>query len=441
MAALELSATFLILIVLGFGVRKLLAMLRCPAAVSLMALGAVLGPNALDVLPDSWLDHVPVLSKAAFVVLLLRAGLTLPLGQLKQVLGMSVVLGLLPVAVELGAVAGLARSFLFDEWSLCLLTGFLIAAVSPAVVLPTMLRHKDMGLGSERRVPDTIIGQTVFNAFVAQTGILLSLDWILSDDDVTSLMKDVGWLPCGISLGIACGVATGFLVARLSARATGGGNAYLRPRRWLRLSLVLTAGLAVYFGSGALSFESVFATLAVGAAFKRQQPQSTEALVADLRGVWSVAEIVLFVNLAARTDLGQLATPHWVLLLLAVIAIPLTLRLATSAMLLQWTRFVAAERAYITLSHVPKATVQAVFGAVPLLAFAAAGDVGHLEAGQTILTLAVVSVVATAPLGAWLLERTAVGQLSDRQADDAPGRPEDPPASQLDRGVSCSTTT
>lgn len=401
-------ATLAVLCAAGWLWRAAWQRLRVPPAVSLMALGALAGPSGLALAPEAYTDVSTLLSKAAFALLLVRAGLSLEASTLKRVLLTGSILGTFPVLVELLVVTGISRLMLFSRWDMALLAGFLIAAVSPAVVLPTMLRVKERGLGAALLVPDRAMAQTIINAFVAQTGIVLLLRWISPAEGDPALAMSLLLLPLSVVGGIALGTGLGILFPAGLARTAAGGGASLGAA-----ILACAIGAAAYFGGPLLHLENVFATVAAGHLVRRRldsvAPEgvdASEAVRKRLAGAWRVAEIVLFANLGAAIDLAQLGG-GLVLVGAGVIATALGARVITVALLLKKSRLNGREQTYLSMAHLPKATIQAVFGAVPLATFIAHGQ-AHLEGdGHAILILSVIAIVGTAPLGAVLLEQTA----------------------------------
>lgn len=407
----------------GWTLRALLQRARVPPAVSLMALGALVGPSVLDVLPDTWLSARSTLSRAAFVVLLLRAGLGLPPGSLRLVLPPALAFGTIPVAAELLALVGLGWITLFDRLDVAVLSGFLIAAVSPAVILPVVLDQKDLGRGAARLVPDRIIGQTVVNAFVAQTGILLLLDVICPPEGWEGVGRALILLPLGVAGGLALGAGAG-LLTRLDAALPRTGSLPAGGRVRLVALTALGIALVVYFGGARLGLENVFATLALGVVLRRRLASFERFLRAELKRVWLVAEIVLFVNLGSAIDLGKLSELRLVALLFAVVVAALVIRVVVAQLLGAWTSLMRGERLYCTAAHVPKATIQAVFGAYPLSVFLErCSDQPRLvDDGQTLVVMAVLAIVATAPLGALLLDRLAASHLASGAEENAGNR-------------------
>lgn len=400
--------TLLALAALGFPLRSALLRWHIPPAVSLMTLGAIVGPNVLDLLPTDWLSRATVLSKSAFVILLLRAGLSLQGRTLRSIAVPALLFGALPVAAEAGVLIGLTRATLFSDWNLCILAGVLIAAVSPAVILPTMLAQKDLGRGSERLVPDRIMGQTIVNAFIAQTAILMLVDIVAPiESDPTSRLL---CLPLAVLGGIAVGGIAG-LVLRvdpiLAPRTTG--------RVRVATSIAVVAAIAVYFGCGELGLETVFATLALGVILRRRLETHEPLLRAELRRFWSVAEIVLFANLGAQIQLSRLLEGGTIALLLGTMATALAARLVVAHLMARATPLTDSERRYATVAHIPKATVQAVYGAYPLFVFKKHEMSAEIvAAGDTLLVMAALAIVATAPLGAILLDRLGARWLPTR---------------------------
>ncbi len=176
----------------------------------------------------------------------------------------------------------------------------------------------------------------------------------------------------------------------------------------------LAIALALYFGCGYFGLENVFAILALGVVLRRRLKVCERPLRAELKRAWLVAEIVLFANLGSAIDLGKLSDPELVSLLLGIVAAALGIRLATAHLLGRSTSLTADESRYCTVAHVPKATIQAVFGAYPLSVFLErCGDQpALLDSGQTLVVIAVVAILSTAPLGALLLDRLAASHLA-----------------------------
>jgi NhaP-type Na+/H+ and K+/H+ antiporter len=269
-----------------------------------------------------------------------------------------------------------------------------------------MLDQKDLGRGATRLVPDRIIGQTVVNAFIATTGLMIVLDATGPDattsDVTTALLLLVPALVGGVAVGIAAGwgVPARWFIERDPSR------------RGVAL-VALAAALLVHFGGGAIGLETVFATLALGCVLRHRLASVETQIRNELKGFWQIAEVVLFVNLGAAVDIGQLANPALVAPILAVIGVALLIRVAVAGVMTRRTILSAGEGRYVAVAHIPKATIQAVFGTLPLIVFTQRGQMHLIADAETLVVMAVVAIVATAPIGAVVLERWAARWLTD----------------------------
>ncbi len=400
-SAVVLVLSVVALLAVGFVVRAAFRSLKVPPAVSLMALGIAVGPAALDILPDAWLGTRTATSAAAFVVLLVRAGSGVSPRTLRAIAAPSLALGLGPVAAEFLVAFALLRATLFQSWSMAALGGFLIAAVSPAVVLPVALAQKHAGRGSDRHVPDLIMGQTIVNAVVAAAAIPLTLALILRPVQVTSVVAAIGLVPVAAVAGAVIGAGIG-VVARVDRLAS---HPIRRAGTVGAAALLLVLGSALYtVGARWRWLDGVAAALALAVAFRWRLGRDDPAVRMALLRVWSVAEIVLFVNLGSAIRVDAISDASLVLTAIPILAAALATRLIIGWGMSRRAPLTLSERKYVTIAHLPKATIQAVFGALPLLTFQQFRPdlVGH---GEVLLLIAALAIVTTAPVGAVALER------------------------------------
>jgi len=405
--ALRLIVAFSALTAIGFVFRAAMRRLGVPPVVSLMALGMALG----GLLPEVWLSHRPSLSHAAFVLLLLRAGLMVSTETVRRVLVPAIAFGTIPVLAEILAVLGLSRLLLFDHFGICLLAAFIVAAISPAVILPIMIDQREQNRGAARMIPERIIGMTIVNAFVAQAGILVTLSMLDPETTVRTEVVRLMLLPLAVAGGLLLGSAIAWLTRiewllssqwLLSSRGSPG-----RAVSGLSALLALIAALTVYFLSQRIGTESVLATLALGVALRRRIEPWVDSVGDELKRIWSVAEIILFVNVGSYVDFTLLWSGPVVLWALVIVVGALLVRIGVAKLLVDRTILTSGERSYTVLAQIPKATIQAVFGAMPLAVFTSRGQYEFVPDGQVIVILAAVAIVATAPLGAVTLERRA----------------------------------
>ena len=328
---LQILMTLAVLTAVGFAVRAVFRPLGIPPVVSLMALGMLLTATPMATLPEAWLEHRPFLSYTAFVLLLLRAGLMIPARTALRILPAALALGTIPVLVELTAVFGLSWLLLFDDPRICLLAAFVVAAVSPAVILPIMIRQREQNRSAARMVPERIIGMTIVNAFIAQAGILATLSWLVPGDTHGSATSQLLMLPAAVAGGILIGAATGYLVRidwllpslKQPQHQGTSGAAYLSATL-----IAFAAGVAVYAVCQWIGLDSVLAALALGVVLRRRVWRWLPSLNVELRRLWSVAEIVLFVNVGSYVDVRLLVSGSIVFSALAIVGIALLFRVA-----------------------------------------------------------------------------------------------------------------
>ena len=397
--------TLFVLCAVGHFWRAIWRQFRVPPAVSLIVLGVLVGSSVSDILPTAWQTHGPTLSRAAFCLLLLRAGIALDVVMLRRIIRHAIGFGTIPVAAEMLAVTLLSRGLLFESWTMALLGGFLVAAVSPAVVLPTMLAVKERGLDNHA-VPDRIMGHTIVNSFVAQAGILITISALAPAPNALSTIKQLALFPVTLVGGLIIGILVGHWLP-VGSLVKHAEEAVQTQRRRLLTGFTFATGLIIYFGCGAMGLENVFATIAVGVMLRRRFGDALIPMQRDLSWLWQWAEIVLFVSLGSAISLGSISGGILVVTLVGVIAVALAVRVIASHLLSIATELTSSERTYLAYSNLPKATIQAVFGAAPLIAFRAYGDEELIGDGQTLLIMAVLAIIVTAPIGAVLLESTA----------------------------------
>lgn len=411
---LLILATLAGLLAVGIPARSALRRWGIPPAASLIVLGVVCGPSLAGVLPHAWLDARPSLSAAAFVILLLRAGLALAPGMLRRIALPSLTTGLVPVAAEFAVATAVARGFLFDSWSMSVLAGFLVAAVSPAVILPAMLARQERVTDDPRGVSQWVIGQTLVNALAATIGILITLELIAPRPGGPGAQRLLLMLPAALLIGAALGTAAAALL-RVDLLVDAGR----RRGQWAAAAMI-AVGVALYLGSSRAPWlDGVAGTLAFALAVRRRLGRDDATLRETLRRSWSVGEIVLFVNLGSAIRLEALSDPGPVARVVPLLALALGVRWLVARALCRRAALVESERRLITTAHLPKATIQAVFGALPLLTFQQFRP-ELVAQGEMLLVLAALSILATAPAGAWALERTMA--QAARPVTTDPGR-------------------
>ncbi|EKQ69726.1 NhaP-type Na+(K+)/H+ antiporter [Leptolyngbyaceae cyanobacterium JSC-12] len=401
------------ILLMGFFVGQIARRLKAPALVGMVLVGIVLGPQVGDLISREVLEAANALRTIAVMVILMKAGLGLDREKLSQQGSVALRLGFLPAACEAIAIA-LAAMWLFQfDFATGLLLGCVIGAESPAVIVPGMLRLKSLGWGVEKGIPDAILTGSALSdvllllvfslllAFLTQgaaTGVTLPGGLTLSP---------VQLLPFQIILQISLGVAIGWLTAYLLV-------SLLARQNWTQSAVqdaLVTAGCAlllVVLAEDFPIFSGYLAVMATGFFLIELDAPLARRLRGGFDSLWAIAEIFLFVLLGASIELQELGGILLVgLLILAIgtlLGRSLGWYLSTIGSNWNWK-----ERLFLLPGNSAKATVQAAIGAIPL----AQGITG----GKTILALSALSILVTAPLGAWAIPTFAPKLLQRGEVD------------------------
>lgn len=399
-----------LILLCGLACGALCRRVRLPALVGMLAAGILLGPHALNLLDENALRISADVRKMALVVILLRAGLSLKLSDLKKVGRPAVLMAFVPATFEIAAFTLLAPPLLGLTRVEAAVMGAVMGAVSPAVVVPRMVRLMDERLGTDKGVPQLIMaGASCDDVYV----IVLFTAFMGMAQGGGVRAADFAGIPIAIVLGVLVGMAAGWGLSRFFATLEGHGA---RVRGTQKAVVLLALAFLLTAAEDALEtvvpFSGLLAVMAMGCVYARQSaPACVAALSAKYEKLWLVAGIFLFVLVGAEVDVRYAleAGPA----ALALIALALCVRSVGVLCCLARTPFNARERLFCVLSYLPKATVQAAIGGLPL----ALG----LSCGNIVLAVAVLGILITAPLGALAMDATATRLL----APAAKGKTED----------------
>lgn len=385
-----------------------------PGLIGMLVAGLVLRNlpgEPIDGLKSSWSS---VLRDVALAIILLRGGIGLDLRQLKR-LGISVVaLTLCPQLVEAVTAAGLSIALFGLDWLWGLLGGFILGAVSPAVIVPLMLHLQGQGYGKKKGVPTMILAAAGLDDAVAITLIGVILGAIFQSGGVASKIIQG---PVEVAVGILSGVALGFLSKPL-----------VHAKKRHRIAIVPLVSIAIfllarhfkYSGAGALF------CMSYGAFFAFFCP--VDAFVAEvdafLKIVWKHYQPLLFSLVGAALDFSQVSGSD-VGLSIVIILVAAVARSGVAFLSIYYSGLTIAERLFVAIAWLPKATVQAVMGPLPLDQAEQYGDEEDEEYGLKVLTLAVMAILITAPIGAigiqlsapCLLEKDTTGDQKSMARD------------------------
>lgn len=363
--------------------------LRLPPLLGMLLVGIAFGPYALGLLDDSLLAISADLRKVALIIILTRAGLSLDIGDLRKVGRSAVLLCFVPATFEIVGTVILAPRLLGVSVLEAAIIGSVIAAVSPAVVVPRMLRLMDEGYGAKQGIPQMILaGASVDDVYVivlfssftslAAGGTLSPLDFVRIP---TSLML-------GIAAGVLCGLALVWWFSRVHMRDS------IKVVVFLALSFVLVT--IEDHCTGIIGFSGLLAVMSMGIMLGQRIPVVSKRLSAKYDRLWVGAELLLFVLVGAMVNVAYAAYAGVAAILLILGA--MVFRMAGVLASVLGTKLNGKERAFCMLAYTPKATVQAAIGGVPL----AMG----LACGETVLTVAVLAILITAPFGAIAIDCT-----------------------------------
>lgn len=377
-----------LVIFIGLLLGSLAKKLNIPSLIGLLFTGILLGPSVLNVLSDHFLALSSELRTLALIVILTRAGLSLDLADLKKVGRPAILMCFVPAVFEIIGTTLLAPSLLSISVSEALLLGSVIAAVSPAVIVPRMIHLMKQGYGQEQRIPQIILaGASVDDVFVL---VLFTAFLGLNDGGTFSAIAFTR-IPTAIFSGAFLGLAVGYFLVYVF------NQFHIRDSVKVLVMLAtafLLMGLETALASS-FPFSGMLSVMGVSLMIFRKKRQLAERLSLKFNKIWILAEIFLFVFVGASVDLSY-AFSAGIAPLVLLVLVSLIRMLGVLVALLK-TSLSRNEKLFCMMSYLPKATVQAAIGSIPF-------SMG-LASGEMILTVAVLSILVTAPVGAWLIDR------------------------------------
>lgn len=381
----SLALVFLVGLALAFVCQRF----HLPRIIGMLVCGILLGPYVLDLLDGSILGISADLRQMALVIILIKAGLSLNISDLKKVGCPAVLMAFVPAMFEILAFVFIAPYLLHITQIEAAVMGAVLGAVSPAVVVPRMVQLMDEKYGTEKAIPQMILaGASLDDVFVI---VLFSAFVSMAQGQGAHVMDFVN-IPVSIVLGILLGCGVGAVMAAFFE--TNYAHRHL-IRNSVKVIIVLGVSfllLAVEDGlDGILPVSGLLAIMGMALVLARQSsPEVTHRLQEKYGKLWLAAEVILFVLVGAAVDIRYTlkAGAGAVLMIIA----GLLFRCIGVFLCMAGTNLTSKERLYCVIAYLPKATVQAAIGSVPL----ALG----LPCGNIVLSVAVLSILITAPLGA-----------------------------------------
>ena len=387
------SLSFIFLVGLAMG--AICQKLKLPRIIGMLATGIVLGPYVLDLLDPSILSISADLRKMALIIILLKAGLSLNLDDLKKVGRPAIMMSFVPASFEIIGYLLFAPSILGITRVEAAVMGSVLAAVSPAVVVPRMVQLMETKYGTEKAIPQMIMaGASCDDIFV----IVLFTTFLGMAQGGSADIKAFANIPISIILGIILGAIVGYLLYLFFETAYAKKH-YVRNS----MKVIIVLGFSFLLIAieswleGKIAVSGLLAVVSMACVLKMKCTAFVSKRLSEKFGkLWLAAEVILFVLVGAAVDIRY--TLDAGLAAVAMIFVALIFRSFGVLLCTVKTGLSAKERAFCVIAYLPKATVQAAIGSVPF----AAG----LPCGKIVLSVAVMAIIITAPLGAFGMDLT-----------------------------------
>lgn len=377
-----------LILLLGLLLGSIFSKMKLPSLLGMIIVGIVLSPYALNLIDESILAISADLRQIALVIILTRAGLSLDISDLKKVGRPAVLMCFVPACVEIIGTILLAPKLLNVTRLEAAIIGSVIAAVSPAVIVPRMIRLIEEGYGKKNSIPQLILaGASVDDVFVIV--IFTAFTSLASTGNISA----AGFLqiPISILLGILLGIVVGLILVTFFKK--------VHMRDSVKILIILSISFLLLELQkrleGIVPVSGLLAIMSQGIVIKQKYDELAVRLSKKYNKLWVAAEVFLFVLVGATVDLKYVASAGIAAVVLVIGA--LVFRMFGVAISLVKTKLTKKERMFCMVAYTPKATVQAAIGAIPLTM--------GLPCGQIVLTVAVLSILITAPFGAICVDK------------------------------------
>lgn len=376
-----------LILIIGMSAGWLCQKAKLPSLIGMIATGIILGPYVLNLLDPSILGISAELRKIALIIILTRAGLGLDVKGLKKLGRPALLMCFVPASFELAGMIILAPPLMGVTVMEAAVLGAVLAAVSPAVVVPRMVKLMDEGYGIKEGIPQLILaGASVDDVYVI---VLFSTFVGMLQGESASVLSFVN-IPVSIISGIAIGSLVGILLALFFSKI------HIRDTSKVLIILCISFLLVVLEDglNTQITFSALIAIMFIGIGLKQKNTALAQRLSAKYGKLWVGAEVFLFVLVGATVNIGYLGKVGIKALFLIIGA--LLFRMTGVFVCLLGTKLNKKERLFAMMAYTPKATVQAAIGGIPLSLGLACGDI--------VLTVAVLAIVLTAPIGAFAID-------------------------------------
>ncbi|WP_443666132.1 cation:proton antiporter [Eshraghiella crossota] len=376
-----------LILLVGMSASWICKKIKLPGLLGMLATGIVLGPYVLNLIDSSILNISSELRKIALIIILTRAGLGLDITGLKKIGRPAILMCFLPASFELLGIILIAPGALGMSVLEAAIMGAVLAAVSPAVVVPRMVKLMDNGYGTAKGIPQLILaGASVDDVYVI---VLFSTFTGMMQGKGASIINFVN-IPVSIILGMGVGILAGYLLAMYFEK--------IHIRDTVKVLLILSISFILVATEDMLNtpikFSALIAIMFVGVGLHKKRDVVAKRLSQKYEKLWIASEVFLFVLVGATVNINYLGNMG--IKALIVIFGALIFRMAGVFVCLIKTELNKKERLFTMMAYTPKATVQAAIGGIPLAL--------NFACGETVLTIAVLAIVITAPLGAFAMD-------------------------------------
>lgn len=361
--------------------------IKLPPLLGMIITGIVLGPYALNLIDQSVLSISSDLRQIALIIILTRAGLNLDINSLKKVGRPAILMCFLPACFEIIGMVLLAPPLLGISILDALIMGTVVAAVSPAVIVPKMLKLIETGYGKDKSIPQMIMaGASVDDVFVIV--LFTSFTGLAQGESFSpiSLIQVPISIILGIGLGILIGILLGFFFKKVHMRDS------------IKVIIILSISFLLVTLENSLKgivpISGLIAIMSIGISLQKIRSDASKRISTKFSKLWVAAELMLFVLVGATVDI-KYAFSAGIMAILLIFGV-LVFRMIGVLICLIKTKLNKKERIFCMIAYCPKATVQAAIGYIPLTM--------GLSCGNIVLTVAVLSILITAPLGAFFIE-------------------------------------
>lgn len=379
----SLALIFLCGLLLGSIFQKI----KLPPLLGMIITGIILGPHTLNLIDQSVLSISSDLRQIALIIILTRAGLNLDINSLKKVGRPAILMCFVPACFEIIGMVLLAPPLLGISILDALIMGTVVAAVSPAIIVPKMLKLIETGYGKDKSIPQMIMaGASVDDVFVIV--LFTSFTGLAQGESFSpiSLIQVPISIILGIGLGILIGIILGFFFKKVHMRDS------------IKVIIILSISflLVTLENSlkGIIPVSGLIAIMSIGISLQKIRSDASKRISTKFSKLWVAAELMLFVLVGATVDI-KYAFSAGIMAILLIFGV-LVFRMIGVLICLIKTKLNKKERIFCMIAYCPKATVQAAIGSIPLTM--------GLSCGNIVLTVAVLSILITAPLGAFFIE-------------------------------------